>query len=326
MNKRLKWTQLMRSAVCVSGCVVLLAGHAYQASAQDSEAERKQFGMDLDEIRSISNRKNLSDYDAEFDKQAAAVERKWAKKNKKIRAELMLELCNQISSGQYGKTRAHGLARKYALAALEDPESIPVETELNLVGHVDSNTTQQSEMTNEERGSRRRVEAKAKLHAWKRLHESIDPSWDPEDRPSLNVPLPAGANFPRGVAPEAIKDPKLRAEYEAAIEKNQVKARRYSEQHRLRNLRMSHEKRIERYLINAYSKPPLNVGELDELLKTHVTDSVARQRIMDAVTKQISERSSPSKVEPRTTPFRGHPKERSKRTKQAKPKEPVTPQ
>jgi len=72
----------------------------------------------------------------------------------------------------------------------------------------------------------RKKDVEVRLHAWKRLVNAIDPTWDANDVPLVNVMPPLAAGPPGGVAPgvapEAIKDPKLRAQYEAAIEKNRL--------------------------------------------------------------------------------------------------------
>jgi hypothetical protein len=87
------------------------------------------------------------------------------------------------------------------------------------------------------------------------------------------------------MAPEHIDDPKLRAEYDAAIEENRRKAQRYSEQYSLRQWLKRFPKTAEEYIIRAYSKPPFDVGELKGFLETYLDDEETRARILDAVTK-----------------------------------------
>ena len=125
------------------------------------------------------------------------------------------------------------------------------------------------------------------MHAWKRLIDAIDPNWNPNDEPFLNIPLPEGISGEAGMAPEHIKDPNRRAEYEAAIEKNRQKAERYGEQYKLRNWLKRFPKRAEEYIIQAYSKPPFDVEELKQYLDKYISDTKTKTGIIDAVKKNM---------------------------------------
>jgi hypothetical protein len=133
----------------------------------------------------------------------------------------------------------------------------------------------------------RKEDIQIRLHAWKRLTDAIDPTWDPNDLPLLNVPLPSGAEGMTGMSPKDINDPALRAKYEAAIEKNKQKAEKYSEQSKLRDWLKRFPKRAEEYIIQAYSKPPFDVEELKQYLDKYIADTKTKARILDAVTKNI---------------------------------------
>jgi hypothetical protein len=101
----------------------------------------------------------------------------------------------------------------------------------------------------------------------------------------LNVAPPAGTGLPAGVAPEAIKDPKLRAEYETALAANAAKSRNYNDQQWLQLNAPSFFKEAENYVVNAYKKPPPNLPQLERLLSSSIPDEQARKRIMESVTK-----------------------------------------
>jgi hypothetical protein len=87
------------------------------------------------------------------------------------------------------------------------------------------------------------------------------------------------------MAPEHIDNPKLRAEYETAIQENRQKAQRYSEQNRLHKWLKRFPKTAEEYIVRAYCKPPFDAGELKEFLETYIADEETKVRILDAVTK-----------------------------------------
>ena len=91
--------------------------------------------------------------------------------------------------------------------------------------------------------------------------------------------------MPAGVSPDAIKDPKLRAEYEAAIADNSAKVRRNNDQQYLKQNSGRFYAEAERYLVSAYSRPPMGSSQLKTLLTEYVADPVVRKRILDEVGK-----------------------------------------
>lgn len=97
--------------------------------------------------------------------------------------------------------------------------------------------------------------------------------------------------LPSGIAPESVKDPKLRAEYEAALQKNREQIERYTKQYRLRDWLSMFPKRAEEYIIRAYSKPPFDVEELKQYLDKYITDTKTKARILNAVTKNMQEQT-----------------------------------
>jgi hypothetical protein len=92
-----------------------------------------------------------------------------------------------------------------------------------------------------ERPERDRVEADRRLGrsvaAFSRaLFTTLDPKFDPDRLPALNVAPPAATGLPAGIAPSAIADPGLRAEYQRALDENAAYAARYRQQQTLRRL------------------------------------------------------------------------------------------
>jgi len=67
------------------------------------------------------------------------------------------------------------------------------------------------------------------LRLLKQVDARIDPKFNPDDAPLLNVPPPVGG-APSGVSPTAIPDPEERRMYNLAIQRNQQKSREYSDQ------------------------------------------------------------------------------------------------
>ena len=108
--------------------------------------------------------------------------------------------------------------------------------------------------------------------------DSIDLNWDPNDLPVRNILPPLSTGLPGGIDPNAISDPKLRAEYEAE---------RHLQQSSLRDWLKRYPITAERYIIELYSLPPYNNEELEKLLNRYLKDQTTRDRIMTAVRTNI---------------------------------------
>ena len=117
------------------------------------------------------------------------------------------------------------------------------------------------------------------------MSASVDPTFDVNDRPRLNVQTPQASGVPSGASPESIRDLKLRAEYERAIAQNSAKARRYNDQYWLKQTAPDFYKTVEKYLVSAYSRPPTDSAQLARLLSQYVDDNDVRVRILAEVRK-----------------------------------------
>jgi hypothetical protein len=72
----------------------------------------------------------------------------------------------------------------------------------------------------------------------------------------------------------------LRAEYGRAIAENSAKRLRYNDQYWLKRNAKSFYNEAERYLVDAYSRPPADYSQLDGLLTRYVDDHAVRARIL----------------------------------------------
>ena len=212
------------------------------------------------------------------------IQKKWVNKNKEYYACLMLEASKQLYNGRFGGCQRYRQARKYALLALADPNKIRLRTELDLIGY----TINPIKLEGAEWVKQRSENVRLRLKALQRLLDAIDPNWDPNDKPMPYAPLPSGVlgGFP-GINPSFVKDPKLRAEYELAIKKNDRKAEIYGRQYELRRFRRTYQGSVERYIIKAYSLPPYKLDELKHYLKKYLSDKMIRDRIVKTVEDKI---------------------------------------
>jgi hypothetical protein len=265
----------------------------WQKNQHKSETEEQEYKQDMARINAVERtfKPGLVNNLEEYEKFADEIQKKWSQRNKELNARLILEICGPLSSGTFPGDRRYDVAKKYALSVLKKPEEISVEMELELIGHVVTIMYTPNSPKGEDFAQRRRKDIEVRLHAWRRLVDSIDPNWDPNDLPYLNVPLPDGVSGVSGMNPKNIKDQTQRAEYEAAIEKNRQKAERYNEQYMLRGWLKRYPKRAEEYIILAYSEPPFNMEELKQYLEKYKIDEKTKARITDSVQKNIEERT-----------------------------------
>ncbi len=254
-----------------------------------SQAEKQEYKQDMARIKALrkSFKPGLVNDLEQYEKFADEIRNKWRDRNKEYNARLILEICGPLSSGTFEDDRRHDVARKYALSVLEKPKEISVEMELKLTGHVMTSIYTPNSPKGEDLAQRRKKDVQIRLHAWKRLHDAIDPNWDPNEE--IWSPNAVGAlmGLPSGIAPEGVGDPKLRAEYEAALQKNSEEIERYTKQYRLHDRLKSYPKRAERYIVKAYSEPPFNLEELRQYLEKYIVDKKTRARILDSVEKNM---------------------------------------
>lgn len=290
---------LKKVIICLGGIIVYLLATTILSgvTSEQSEAEKQEYSQDIGRIKTIEKSFKAGPVNdlKEYEKLADEIQTKWNLKNREYYARLMLEVCSPLSSGRFNEERQYDVARKYALSVLAEPNQIPLEIELELTGHVMTDMVTPRAPKGQEYAQRRKQDVEIRLHAWKRLIGAIDPNWDPNEvllspnSVGTDMGIPVG-----GMAPESVKDPKLRAEYEAALQKNREQIERHTKQYRLRDWLNRFPKRAEEYIIRAYSKPPFDVEELKQYLDKYITDTKTKARILDAVTKNMQEQ--PDKI------------------------------
>jgi hypothetical protein len=114
------------------------------------------------------------------------------------------------------------------------------------------------------------------------IERNKDPKWNPNDGAHENIPSPIGVS---GVDPKAVKDPALRAEYEAALKKNEVKGKRSLYEYRLRQLEGHVALYIGLYAAGNYAKSAKNDGEFDELLQTSKLSEARKRELKESIRK-----------------------------------------
>jgi hypothetical protein len=297
IQKKGKYKMILKKIIFRFGIIfvcLLATTISFGVSSGPSEAETHEYKQDMARIKSV--RKSFKPAQVnnleEYEKFADEIQKKWSQRNKEYNARLILEICGPLSSGTFADDRRHDVARKYALSVLSEPNEIPLEVELDLTGHVMTETVTPRAPKGQDWAQRRKKDVEIRLHAWKRLIDSIDPNWDPNEVLLSPNAVGTGMGLPSGsIAPESIKDPKLRAEYEAALQKNREQIERYTKQYRLHDWLKGFPKKAEGYIVQAYSKPPFNLEQLKQYLEKYLTDTKTKTRILDAVTKNMQEQA-----------------------------------
>lgn len=249
-------------------------------------AERAQMHeQDAKKLESIDSGKKLPEVQALIE----TIKQRWRATPGPHYAQLMLGACRTLNSVDFGDKRQYELAYKNASEVLELPDRLPqdqaqrLDVEVGLVLCLNRDLGDPSWDIPQRWEDRRRSNAEKFLSLWQRMKGQIDPSFSPEDMPFLNVPAPHGSGIIAGTDPASVKDPSLRAQYEADIEANRRKARAYNLQHKLRNITGLFWPQLKGYLIAAYSKPPFNHTELQELMSRYHLDESRQAEISEAL-------------------------------------------
>lgn len=243
--------------------------------------DAQEYEQALNRIHLLSKAEDLQS----LERFAEEIEGKWSRKKPGLYARLMLHLVDNLSSVIDDYSRYRATTEKYATETLDKVDGMPLKIEFGLLVYVRHELTEEAVKVADDKSlnQARRQKTGRWLDAWKRLQQGIDKNWDPEDLPYRNLAPPRATGLPSGVAPEAIKDPKLRAEYEAALETNRQKNEEYKRQSRLRKLKKRFTSKIEKFIVTAYSTPPYNMQELGKFLRDYVDDKGLSARILGAV-------------------------------------------
>ncbi|MBU1862553.1 MAG: hypothetical protein KKH94_02680 [Candidatus Omnitrophica bacterium] len=126
---------------------------------------------------------------------------------------------------------------------------------------------------------------KAEADLWFRVLQSvrkkINRDYDFDNPPQINIAPPGP--YPSGTAPESIKEPEIRKEYEKAIAKNEAITKRYNFQYKLRDIEKKLSRKMEDLLVRAYSKAPQSSAELIKYFEKYNVEQETRTRILKRI-------------------------------------------
>jgi hypothetical protein len=271
---------MLLSAIATALLLFIVPGSGAERTDHDVRRDvNSELQADLQQLDSYRVSRNL----AALESAVASDSVKWQGRSRDLFIRYLEHACSLLSSYDLGnQPRQASMLNKYALSVLAGGD-LALRDRVQFVEFL----AQDPPVTDAAGWEKLRAEkARLWLETWKQIAGSINSKFNFNDLPMLNVAPPAGTGLPAGVAPEAIKDPKLRAEYEQAIAANASKTRIYSDQLWLRQTAPSFYKEAENYLVNAYKKAPSDLPQLEQLVSVYVSDEQARRRILESAKKQ----------------------------------------
>jgi hypothetical protein len=161
-------------------------------------------------------------------------------------------------------------------ASTKDPEQL--ESAIRSLEHADLLEAE----TGAERLAMRLEVGQLWMGAFEALTSGIDPAFDPEDRPQMNLVPPPGRNqaYSSGVSPTAIREPEIRAAYEADLQKNKEKVESRRIQNRLRLMEDRAAESVERFIRRFYTLAQADRTALTELVNRAKVAPKTRERFL----------------------------------------------
>lgn len=129
----------------------------------------------------------------------------------------------------------------------------------------------------------RRIQTELWFKLYEAVEKEIDKNFDFNCTLYLNIGAPGP--YPSGTAPESIKEPELRKEYEKALEENRKKIDERNFQYDLRKAEKKLFDKLEYFLVEAYSQPPSSIDELRKMMDTYKINEEVRNRILKKLSK-----------------------------------------
>lgn len=256
-----------------------LMGITATAAGADLDVERRSFEESMAKIGALTKARDLDGLKMLADQ----IQTQWGEASgAKYYGPLMVELVAQLGSRRFNDAPQHALSRAYARTALARGDQLSLDNQTVLVEFL-LNAPDESERAARDTMPKRSNDAVLALQVWKRVKDSIDPTFDPvKDTPRTVMP-PAAVPGAVGLSPDSIKDPELREKYRAELAEQRKRGIRYSQQTSNRELDRTFSPKVEDALVQLYSLPPSKLDELKGHLEKFVSDRAMREHIVGRV-------------------------------------------
>lgn len=265
------------------------SGNADEATKKDALSTSNEQIEDMAKLQKLGESHDF----VGLEKYAEKLQMMWSKRDWNDYVYMLYKISSAFNSYYFDNDKSYIFANTYANLALSNRTKLSPSMEADLVSltsHWFVNI--QKCPCGKDISKVRNREAELWFHIWKRIEDGIDKQYNPFDPSNItymNVPPPKEAPFHiPGMSPEVIKDPKVRAEYEAAIQANAKKAQKNNEQIMLRDLKKIFLPRSQKFIIFVYSQLPDDTTGLQKLLNKYVADQTKRKEIMDAVKANLA--------------------------------------
>jgi hypothetical protein len=199
---------------------------------------------------------------------ANRAEAELAESDYELYARVAFDIAAVVHSHDFGANKGSGLSQEVALRALRSPEKVPFWLECRLLWYVgwafdrEGRPIPKADMP----GVRRQWTA-MRLHAWRRLVDTVDPAWDPER-------VPSGGHVPSGLTAEGRK---------AFLAEQRRIADQYMDQAIAHQVLRHWLPRIQEFIIRDYIGAREDKAELERLLREYGIDEVSQEMILKAV-------------------------------------------
>jgi len=246
-------------------------------------------------------------------------ENKWFQKDKISYFNfigLFVSRCNE-NANKYPKDSSmyHELSDKYTKMALDklynlsEDQKISISKEDQLTWQINQNIFSKltKNIDDEKDWPEKRSEAaKYYFRVWERLENSIDS----EDEIKIkigNISYPKLSEYhiggARGMSPNSIKDPEIRARYEKELNEYWEAVGYMNEQRRLQRLKVNGLLNLQRNIIRLYSGPEFLSKELEvEALKADISKYIKDEKIVSSIMEGLENRLAED-LKPRSQDF-----------------------
>ena len=217
---------------------------------------------------------------------AGEIKTEWLAKKSPTHYRAILDVCRAMSSKRTTEPGINETIRDVVVAAIDSPGERPASIVADLLLFLEGDFENASGQLH---GADWVKERKTRAERWLKVCKSIRAQNAAMPKPTGTVYMniaPPGGRFPSGVDPSAIKDPIVRKKYEEAIAENSKRHDAHRKKRDLEDAEKSADQRSQRYLTEAFSRPPFRTEELTKLLETHQFPKAGRLTILEEVQRR----------------------------------------
>jgi len=252
-------------------CVLSISLMIQAKDREDYKMTDKEFSHTKELIAGLTNKKKLNQLKIQAEKVHASFVKAIEHKDEngiEQYSHLMFSLYKAFNDNDFNDYQQYILAEEYTLLTLKKHKVVPLDVLRQLFTwlYFQNEDKYSHGMKEEEYSKFRKKRLEVWFQVWRYIGDEMIDNWDPSQLPETPSPpreLEAGVS---GMAPESIKDPKLRKKYQKALDKFEENVKKHARQSQLRDVKKRLQKLLESYLPKAYAKEPVDRKELQHYL------------------------------------------------------------